>query len=167
MDELHQARSELERLEKEQAAILEKLLRIGMEIKAYRTKIDMLIRERPPPVNHLPAELLVLIFKYSITGQPNPVETMQQLATSVSHFWKDVILNTPSCWNSIRVVGYMQPAHLRTQLKRSCQALLHVSIHDWWDDDIEWWRDNADWRGRFELSLQLQIAGRLFPSVKI
>ena len=154
MDELHQARSELERLEKEQAAMLEELLRIGMEIKAYRTKIDMLIRERPPPVNHLPAELLVLIFKYSITGQENPVETMQQLA-SVSHLSRDVILNTPSCWSSIRVVGYMQPAHLRTQLKRSCQALLHVSIHDWWDDDADWWGVNAAWRGRFEAQLKV------------
>ena len=54
MDELHQARSEIERLERGQGTILERLLHIRMEIKAYRTKIDMLIRESLPSTTFLP-----------------------------------------------------------------------------------------------------------------
>ena len=132
MDELCQARSELNRLEKEERATLERLLRIRMEIKTYRTRIDTLVREGPSPIGRLPPELLSCILKYSITDDSSLPQSMQSLA-GVSRMWRDAILNTPSFWNSVRVVGNVEPAHLRTQLRRSCQLPLHVWIHKWGD----------------------------------
>ena len=75
------------------------------------------------------------------------MEAMQQLA-GVSRLWRDVILDTPSCWNSIRVAQDVKLAHLWIQLKRSCQALLHVSIRYWWSND-------ATRRRQFEAQLKL------------
>ena len=53
MDELHQAWSELDRLEQEEITAVKRLLHIRMTIKACRTKIDVLLKKtpchRPPP----------------------------------------------------------------------------------------------------------------------
>ena len=58
------------------------------------------------------------------------MKLLQGLA-GVSRFWRDVILNTPSLWTfvSVQELG-VQPSQLQTQLKRSCQAPLHISFQD-------------------------------------
>ena len=130
MDELHQAWSELDRLEQEEMTAVKRLLHIRVTIKACRTKIDVLLKKRPPAIDRLPPELLSLIFKHSIPDFDNPGEWMQKLS-GVSRIWQDVILNTPTLWNTIIVAEDVGLANLQIQLKRSRQTLLHISIRGW------------------------------------
>ena len=90
----------------------------------------MLLKKRPPAIDHLPPELLSLVFKYSIPDLDNPGEWMQKLS-GVSRIWQDVILNTPTLWNTIIVAEDVGLANLQIQLKRFRQTLLHISIRGW------------------------------------
>ena len=130
MNDLYEAWSELDRLESEEKAILQRLLHVHMEIKAHRTRIDALLRERPPAINRLPAELLPWIFGFCITDFKSPEKSMQRLA-GVSRIWKDVILKTSRFWTSVKVVPSASLSFLRTHLKRTSQAPLHIYIEEW------------------------------------
>ena len=57
-------------------------------------------------------------------------KSMQRLA-GVSRIWKDVILKTSRFWTSVKVVPFASLSFLRTHLKRTSQAPLHIYIEEW------------------------------------
>ena len=57
-------------------------------------------------------------------------KSMQRLA-GVSRIWKDVILKTSRFWTSVKVVPSASLSFLRTHLKRTSQAPLHIYIEEW------------------------------------
>ena len=134
VDELHTTWAELDQLEREEKHLAERLSVVHMKIKARKTKIDVLVKGRPPSINRLPLELLSRILIHSMSEPEFPERSLHGIA-GVSRRWRDVILNTPTFWTSVMVTPgqwLSQFSLLRRQLKRSCVAPLDIWIRGWY-----------------------------------
>ena len=143
MNELREARAELVRLEASAKDLLSQLLDVRAAISRQRTKINELIRQRPPIIDRLPTEILLSIL---IHAQPN-FRRKRQLV-GVCRRWKNIILDSPMLWSLIVVSGEESSKSIRTHLKRSGNALLDILI------EVEDW---SSYRG-LESSLAILVA---------
>ena len=137
VDELVAARTELARLQQEELQLLKQLFDVRAAASAQGIKIDALVRERNRTISCLPAELLDRIFNIYIhlEGPEEIYWRMHQLA-SVSRYWRDTILCTPTFWTCVMISPDDTP-FLETRLKRSHSALLDIVIMDWMDRNDE------------------------------
>ncbi|KAL4064837.1 hypothetical protein V8B97DRAFT_2010746 [Scleroderma yunnanense] len=98
MDELSKARAELTRLQEKEKELVKHLLDTRAEISVQQRIISSEIKLRPPAINTLSHEALLLIFRsviYDHSGPASLGERKQRLA-SVSQHWKNLILSSPS-----------------------------------------------------------------------
>ena len=116
--ELAETRVELARLEKQEQELVQKLCHVCAAIQVQRTKLAM---ELPAPIDRLPNELLMQIFKLSVH------ESGLELA-GVSRRWRDVILHCPGLWTTIIVEERMSLPKLKTHVARSSESLLDIEI---------------------------------------
>ena len=126
MNELGEARAELARLEASAKDLLRQLLDVRAAISQQRTKINELIRQRPPAIDRLPTEILLPILIFAIHTQPS-FKRKQQLA-GVCRRWKNIVLDSPMLWSLIRVSRRESLISIRTHLKRSGNAPLDILI---------------------------------------
>ena len=116
--ELAETRVELARLEEQEQELVQKLCHVRAAIQVQRTKLAM---ELPAPIDRLPNELLMQIFKLSVH------ESGLELA-GVSRRWRDVILHCPGLWITIIVEERMSLLKLKTHVARSSESLLDIEI---------------------------------------
>ena len=119
--ELAEIRVELARLEKQEQELVQKLCHVRAAIQVQRTKLAM---EVPAPIDRLPNELLMRIFKLSVR------ESGLELG-GVSRRWRDVVLHCPSLWTTIRVTERMSLLKLKTHVTRSSESPLDIEIQLW------------------------------------
>ena len=65
MGEIAEARVELELLEKQEQQLVDQLHHVRTAVQKQKMKLEQLVKKISPPVNRLPAEILLLIFKLS------------------------------------------------------------------------------------------------------
>ncbi|KAL4068175.1 hypothetical protein J3A83DRAFT_4374520 [Scleroderma citrinum] len=129
MDELSKARAELTRLQEKEKELVKHLLDTRAEISVQQRIISSEIKLRPPAINTLSHEALLLIFRsviYDHSGPASLGERKQRLA-SVSQHWKNLILSSPSLWNII-MVSEVDSVLIETSLKRSRETPLDIVI---------------------------------------
>ncbi|KAL4079637.1 hypothetical protein J3A83DRAFT_4185607 [Scleroderma citrinum] len=136
MDELAEARVELDRLESKRQEVFSQLLDIHTATEAQRTKIDELIRKRSPPINRIPSELLVRILNLASVGAASNQDyfgyrSQKRNLISVCRRWKDVILGSPSMWTQVLVCPAADLSSLRSQLRRTSEMELDIIIGTW------------------------------------
>jgi len=162
MDELAKARIELARLEAKVENLLQQFLDATETAAAQRSKIDALIRNRPTPIDRLPAELLLDIISLAIPKENDIFLSVYKSdggrkleLASVSRRWRDIIFGCPSLWTTIEV-GPSTPSPA-TYLKRSHDAPLDVIIQC---------RPRYGFAGHKEVDLLLAKLASLIPSVQ-
>lgn len=162
MDELATARIELARLEAKAENLLQQFLDTKEAGTAQRAKIDALLRNRPTPINRLPAELLLDILSLAIPRRMDVSLSVYKYdgrrkleLASVSRRWRDIIFGCPSLWTTIEVdPSTPSPA---VYLKRSHDAPLDVIIQC---------QPRYGFAGHKEVDLLLAKLASLIPSVQ-
>ncbi|KAI5988257.1 hypothetical protein EDC04DRAFT_2819371, partial [Pisolithus marmoratus] len=131
VDELAHARAKLARLQSTERTLIEQLVAIRAAIATQRYEINKLVEERRSLINYLPTELLVRILSFLLirSGEvPSQFPTQRKNLAGVSRLWRDIILNTPSFWSDIVLTNDSDTKSLLTQLKRSCEYPLDITI---------------------------------------
>ncbi|KAI5988256.1 hypothetical protein EDC04DRAFT_1446332 [Pisolithus marmoratus] len=133
MDELAHARTELVQLQSTERMLVEQFLAVRIAIETQKSKINKLVEERCSLINRLPIELLTRILSFLLTSynadlSPYTLPTLRKNLASVLRLWRDLILNTPTFWSEIGLIYNSDPKSLITQLKRSREHLLDVTI---------------------------------------
>ncbi|KAG6332138.1 hypothetical protein ID866_6949, partial [Astraeus odoratus] len=129
MDVLSQARAELMRLEEKVDELVRQLLDTRQTVYAQRIKVDGLIRQRPAAIQRLPTESLLMILTLDIQSEDRRGIARKQELASVSRRWRDVILDTPALWSSIRLLQ-LDGSSLKTHLRRSRESCLDIIIEE-------------------------------------
>lgn len=119
--ELAETRVELAQLEKQEQELVQKLCHVRAAIQVQRSKLAMKV---PAPIDRLPNELLMQIFKLSVC------QSGLELA-GVSRRWRDVVLYCPSLWTTIRVTERMSLLELKTHVTRSSELPLDIELQLW------------------------------------
>ena len=128
MDELSRTRTELERLEKKERDLQKQLSSVRREIEVYKSRIESLVRTKPAPINSLPPEILSYVFDLTVPGLG--LYRLSELER-VSRSWRSVILGCPTLWNNIIIGRRVHESLVRTQVERSAQGPLHITINYW------------------------------------
>ncbi|KAI6040743.1 hypothetical protein EDC04DRAFT_2673936 [Pisolithus marmoratus] len=131
MDELAHARAKLARLQSTERTLVEQLVAIRAAIATQRYEINRLVEERRSLINYLPTELLMRIVSFLLTRSgeaPSQFPMQRKNLAGVSRLWRDLILNTPSFWSDIVLTNDSTTKSLLTQLKRSCEYPLDITI---------------------------------------
>ena len=115
MNELTETRAELEQLKKQEQ-------QVRAAVRAQKTKLQELIRQVPAPINRLPNEVLLRIFQFFI--QSSNILTLG----AVSYRWRDVTLQCPSLWSTIKVTQGRSTSLLEAQVARSAGLPLKIDI---------------------------------------
>ena len=126
MDDIAEARVKLELLEKQEQQLVEKLYSVRAAVRAQRTKLEQLVKRIPPPINRLPNEILLLIFKLS--GHSSVLGL-----TAVSRCWRNKMLQCPTLWTTIKVTPSWGKHLVKAHVTRSSECPLEIEIHGWED----------------------------------
>ncbi|KAG6333656.1 hypothetical protein ID866_5434 [Astraeus odoratus] len=137
MCNLAQARQELVRLEQQERDLTEQLCNVRAAVLSQRAKVEELVGQTPAPINRLPAEILLHIFEISIQATLADFESCdvhrhcKRDLAGVSRHWRDLVLQSPSLWTTIKVNPLWTESLVRTHVQRSCQSPLHIEISSW------------------------------------
>ena len=137
MNELAYARSQLAHLERQERDTLGRLKDIRNAVQLQKTRIDVIIRSiRNAPINRLPTELLLEILDLTINAAPARCDThlytRKWELTCVSRRWRDVILNSPVLWTSIKLTPAWNISVVNAHVTRSRGRLLDIEVgHPW------------------------------------
>ncbi|KAI5988476.1 hypothetical protein F5J12DRAFT_690771, partial [Pisolithus orientalis] len=83
------------------------------------------------PISRLPSDVLDIIFDerrrvlLRWTGFRSPLPIEVQLS-HVCRRWRQVALNTPSLWNTLRILILHRESAIRTYLHRRCPFSVHL-----------------------------------------
>ena len=135
MDELTEVRVELARLEKQEQELIGQLYNVRTAVRAQKTKSDELIRRMHAPIDRLPNELLLRIFELAIHASvlAFPLcdvhrHRKRQLA-GVSRHWRDLVLQSPTLWTTIRLGPSWSLSCMKAHVARSSQYPLDIEIY--------------------------------------
>lgn len=128
MNEIVEARVKLELLEKQEQKLVEQVYSVRAAVRAQRSKLEQLVKRIPPPINRLPNETLLLIFKLS--GHSSVLGL-----TAVSRCWRNAMLQCPTLWKTIKVTPSWSKHLVETHVTRSSQCPLDIEIHGWEDGE--------------------------------
>ncbi|KAI6004496.1 hypothetical protein F5J12DRAFT_147172 [Pisolithus orientalis] len=137
MDELAQARAELARLQSTERMLFKDPLAVRVAVETQSRKISELANTQPSQIKRLPVELLTRTFSFLLArGREDPYIFFHCLPlwrndlAGVSRLWRDLILDTPSFWSDIGLIYESNSKSLMTQLKRSREYPLDITILD-------------------------------------
>ncbi|KAI6141256.1 hypothetical protein BKA82DRAFT_4018861 [Pisolithus tinctorius] len=143
MDKLAQARAELARLQSTERMLFKDLLAVRVAVETQSRNISELVNAQPSQINRLPVELLLKTFSFLLArGDEDPYIFFHCLPmwrndlAGVSRLWKDLVLDTPSFWCDIGLIYESNSNLLMTQLKRSREYPLDITILDPCDLDV-------------------------------
>ncbi|KAI6001802.1 hypothetical protein EDD15DRAFT_1554625 [Pisolithus albus] len=125
MDELAMVRAELARLEEHERKLVKQLSDIRAAASAQKKRLDELIREREPPIQRLPLEILSTILQIAVRGTKR---SRKETLALVSRSWRDIILDQPSFWSTIEIDDERSLSHVREHLEKSQEAPLKIII---------------------------------------
>ncbi|KAI6018167.1 hypothetical protein PISMIDRAFT_683106 [Pisolithus microcarpus 441] len=125
MDELAMVRAELARLDEGERKLIRQLSDIRAAASAQKKRLDELIREREPPIQRLPVEILSTILQIALRGTKR---SRNETLSRVSRSWRDIILDEPSFWSTIEIDGGRSLSHVREHLEKSREAPLNIII---------------------------------------
>ncbi|KAG6330707.1 hypothetical protein ID866_8383 [Astraeus odoratus] len=136
MDELSQARAELDRLEKEEHDLLKKLSSVRIAASAQRSAIEELVRRQPvAPINRLPREILLSILTlaiHAVSGDNKRQSCRRMDFAGISRAWRDTIFGYPNFWATIELKpGGLAPESVKAHVERSSGCDLDIAIHSW------------------------------------
>ncbi|KIM52752.1 hypothetical protein SCLCIDRAFT_1223499 [Scleroderma citrinum Foug A] len=156
MDELAQARAELDRLERRERELRKQLCSIRKFIKVQKSLIESLVRRVPAPIKRLPVEILLWILDFTLQVDDSSLDVHHQRKRElavVSRHWRDVIFNCPAFWTRIRITPSWSASLVKEYVERSGKCLLDIDIRNW-----DRWTSFSDLR--FSLSLVIASAHR-------
>ena len=128
MDELAQARIELEQLNKLEQDLEEELSAVRVAIKSYASRIEHLAWAKAP-INSLPYETLSYVIEL-VASSTFYHRTLSDLAR-VSRAWRSVILDSPKFWSRIDLNPRARMSLVKASLERSCSSPLQIAIGSW------------------------------------
>ncbi|KAL4075243.1 hypothetical protein V8B97DRAFT_1555954 [Scleroderma yunnanense] len=151
MDELAQARIQLVRLEQQERNLLGRLKDIRSAVQLQQATIDALVKSiNCAPISRLPTELLLEILDLAINAAPVGCDlhlhTRKWELTCVSRRWRDVILNSPVLWTSIKLTPIWDVSVVKAHVTRSRGRPLDIEVGQSWPS-----------RGRDALPAQLDV----------
>jgi len=155
MDELAQARAELDRLEKRERELRKQLCSIRKSVKVQKSLIESLVRRVPAPIKRLPVEILLWILDFTLQADDSSDvyhQRKRELAV-VSRHWRDVIFNYPAFWTRIKITPSWGTSLVKEHVERSGKCLLDIDVRNW-----DRWTSFSDLR--FSLSLVIASAYR-------
>ena len=97
---------------------------------ASRTKSKSATADGHRPIETIPTEILILIFKqfcYASTSA-EPSSTPQLHLAQICHHWRSVVLDLPTLWTKLAVSSRTPPHIVSTHLQRSQQLSLDVEV---------------------------------------
>lgn len=124
MGEIAEARVELELLEKQEQQLVDQLHHVRTAVQKQKMKLEQLVKKISPPINRLPAEILLLIFKLSVHSSVLGL-------TAVSHCWRSMVLQCPVLWSAIEVTPSWCQSFVKLHVTRSSEYPLEIDIHEW------------------------------------
>lgn len=137
MDELAKARIQLACLEQQERDLLRRLKDVRSAVELQRARIDALVRSiEHAPINRLPTELLLVILDLAINAAPVGCDihlyTRKWELTCVSRRWRDIILNSPALWTSIKLTPAWDVSVVKAHVTRSRVRLLDIEVGQPW-----------------------------------
>ncbi|KAI6101143.1 hypothetical protein F5141DRAFT_284527 [Pisolithus sp. B1] len=131
--ELDQLRAELDSLRRREYDLMQELIDVRAAAEIRSKKIDDIVKmQSVAVVDRLPVEILSRIIHLALSvthyneWERHPLWKGQ--FASVSHWWRDVILKSPSFWSTI-CVGFGWPSsYIKMQLARSGELPLDITI---------------------------------------
>ncbi|KAI6157119.1 hypothetical protein BKA82DRAFT_798307 [Pisolithus tinctorius] len=102
MDELDEARAELDRMGGTERTLFKQVIEIPAAMKTQKSKVNDLVKKGPPAINFLPVEILSQIILQSLPNCDDRCEleefrlvNRRTNLSTVSRFWGSAILGTP------------------------------------------------------------------------
>ncbi|KAI6001801.1 hypothetical protein EDD15DRAFT_2361114 [Pisolithus albus] len=141
VDELSMVRAELARLEEDERKLVKQLSDIRAAASAQKKRLDELIREREPPIQRLPVEILSTILQLAL--HETSCSSKEWLAC-VSRSWRDIILDQRSFWSTIEIDHGRSLSHVREHLEKSREAPLNIIFRGELFDAIDTIREGLD-----------------------
>ncbi|KAI6148949.1 hypothetical protein EDD17DRAFT_1644631 [Pisolithus thermaeus] len=140
-DERSLGRAELDQLREKERDILDQLHHIRTVTATRRDQIRASCPTSADLISHLPAEVLLLIIELVLQSPLvgcDPHHHIKRELASLSRRWRNLILNSPSLWNRIRICEPWDVPFVKAHVARSAECPLDVEIcmKDW--DDCDW-----------------------------
>lgn len=93
-------------------------------IKEKTTELHLLI----PPIECLPAELLVLIFQAGSLSEPKGLHPFPMIVSAVSRRWRAVAMSTPTLWTNLYITPVRPRKWIPLALELSRGHLLDITV---------------------------------------
>ncbi|KAI6133575.1 hypothetical protein EV401DRAFT_101507 [Pisolithus croceorrhizus] len=140
-DERSLGRAELDQLREKERDILDQLRHIRNVTATRRDQIRASCPTSADLISHLPAEVLLLIIELVLQSPLvgcDPHRHIKRELASLSRRWRNLILDSPSLWNRIRICEPWDVPFVKAHVARSAECPLDVEIctEDW--DDCRW-----------------------------